>query len=767
MAALRHWGWLFVVSLVVMTSCGGGTVPGGIDDSSQPGIAPAPAVLAELPSIPYEIADVPREPSTEGSGSLVILGKDYWEWMLHGTIIEDSLLLEAPLEGGEEPPIAYAMYRVTELAGKRPTSMNLECVPRTFDHEYYLGIANYTEGNWEWFGPIRIPEYSVDLSDKYDRYITELGNLYFILVCHAGNDARHDQTTILFEDDPGGLPGAPREMWASDGSYEDKVRVEWVAGAEAEYYELWRKVDGEECDWYKIAEPDGVEYNDFEVDAGQVYLYKARSVNTAGFSSFSNIDSGYAAGATGNCVIEGTVWNGEEGRWPGVTIYLLGRPEVLETITDEYGAFRFGDLPQGHYIVVAYHHELDFDPWHVAFELCGEEWFREVDFWGYPTENPNHIRGYLYNYHESEGFWAINGAGVDLDRHEGEGHWETTSNELGFFHFLEMPVGIYLITPSFEAWGHEWEFDPEVHDANVNGETLPDILFFRGAPAECGDPPGTPYDLVASDGLYEDKVRVEWEGGEGAEWFRVKRQRVDPLGEWGVIGEAEGHSYNDYDVDPEVVYNYKVQAVNDYGSSDWSNIDSGYSAGGSSGCIICGHIVNGEEEPLNDIKVTLLGPGEPLVTYTDGEEGGYYCFEDLPHGYYIVVPFSQAWDFDPVYTFVNINEAGGQDGVNFVGTTAGVFWRIWGFVYSFDGEANNGFKPMAGVDIEIAKDGSEDTWNVETNEHGYYLKTELPTGSFLITPSYEGYGFWPALHDATIDGEEKVPPLNFEGETVE
>lgn len=95
---------------------------------------------------------------------------------------------------------------------------------------------------------------------------------------------------------------------------------------------------------------------------------------------------------------------------------------------------------------------------------------------------------------------------------------------------------------------------------------------FRQGPT---DPPGTPTELEASDGQYEDKVLISWKQPETTTSFRLHRSTVE--GETGVpVYAGAVTEFEDYSAEPGVTYFYSIEACNSIGCSDPSTQESGF-----------------------------------------------------------------------------------------------------------------------------------------------------------------------------------------------
>jgi len=649
-----------------------------------------------LPNIPMDSGEPARGVSTDAPDYVVKLGSDFLQ-KLNAEVDGTSLVMQAPPESeGTDPDIAYGLYQVSGLLDKRPVSMNIQCLPKLIDQPYYLGLADYTAGQWMWFGPIFTPEYELNLSEIHHQLVTQLGNMYFVLVSPPGCGATHSQTTIFFGAPTNGdLPGAPHGLIASDGASNEWVGLVWEPGARANHYEIWRCGPGGENQdpsgepgWQQIGASEVTEYLDTTVIPNVVYSYKVRSINVAGYSEFSNIDTGYAGEnppppppPPDGFVIEGGItWPVAEGvpgdPVPGVLVTLLGLQERVAQETNADGRFRFANLPAGKYIVVPAAPDKIFDPWYRVVVVNQEVPVGHADFIARAEELACwRAWGFAYAFISNEagcvGFQPM--AGVVMTIAAGEMTYTVETNADGYFVQTELPVGEYSVTPGKDGF----TFTPEVGYGNIDGVVVQPPLYFIG---NAGDPPPPP----PASGVIEGIVR----------WH------ADPAG---------------------------------------------------------------EPVPLAGAGVMLLGLQDEVWTET-GQDGGFR-FGDLPFGTYIVMPYCPQKGFDPQYSRVGLNAEHPGVAVCFTGFVTDNFHRVFGFLYSFGGEAPNHFLPMGGAHVTVTNPADGNTVEtVETNTDGFYQAVELPIGSYVLTPSKDGYGFIPEFSDVTITGEAVPEPRNFLGQ---
>ena len=85
----------------------------------------------------------------------------------------------------------------------------------------------------------------------------------------------------------------------------------------------------------------------------------------------------------------------------------------------------------------------------------------------------------------------------------------------------------------------------------------------------CGCKPGKPLEFDASEGIYPDAVRLEWEVGDQAEKTWVLRAN-ESNGPYTRIGETEGNVYFDSGLVPGQQFWYRLEARNECGGSGWT-----------------------------------------------------------------------------------------------------------------------------------------------------------------------------------------------------
>lgn len=496
---------IVAVALVLSACGGGGSLTGAAPDAT--GVT-SDGVLAlvgststnawdGLPSIPLDNSDADRAASDAGNPDFVgVLGKDYIQ-MDGGYVDGDSLVLEnypdtEPGDPLDNPKyLAYGLYRIGGQFGQRPLSLNIECLPGGLGEGYFVGVADYTSANWQWFGPVSLPEFELDLKGVDHQLVTHLGNMYFMIVVPPGNSAVHSRSVLITGPaDPHTQPGIPNHLVASDGQFPEKVVLDWIGGNGAGEYQIFRRpVWGDHPEWKPLGTSTETHYVDEPLPDYKMFYYRVRSTNAAGESQWSNVDSGFAGGGDDPCVVRGEVTTVMGEPVPGIHVGLVGGDDMLVRTTDEQGRFRFGDLAPGKYIVAARHDGLVFAPPYQAVDLT-ETRLADVHFNAMLESSFHRVFGFTFTFADAsdgDGPSFVPLAGTTLTAHligDPTTQFSAESNEDGFYLLKDLPEGTYVLTPTYEGY----DFRPPEAEIIINGHNRPDRHDFLGLPAGAGDP---------------------------------------------------------------------------------------------------------------------------------------------------------------------------------------------------------------------------------------------------------------------------------------
>jgi fibronectin type 3 domain-containing protein len=771
---------LFTATLLALAACGGnggGTPDPGNNDQVWTGTAATSAVvnpgITGVPELPFDGMQTSHATSTETS-QLELLGSEYLQ-QYHATVEGTGLHMIAPAEvSATEFPVAWGLYKFTGLNDYNPQWLNIECLPDVFGQEYYVAFADYTLGDWRWFGPVTFPEFQLDMTDLNHHVISALGNMYFIVVCKTGNGALLSKSTLTVEPGGGGdvdrLPGAPHHLTATDGEYPDRVVIDWEPGIGADSYKLWRKAPAGE--WAAYADVNDITYQDLAVETDVHYSYKAVSVNTAGESGHSNIDEGWAGEGGGEGPGTPYDFNATDGEFEDHVLLTWS----YDGTCDKFEIWRQapgGDWESYDETTDLLYEDYEVEPG-VHYNYKSWAWLNDErgehsnidEGWAGEDNRPGTPYDLVATDGEFEDYvlltWKYDG---DCDKFEiwrkaPDGDWGTYAEVLDGLTYEDTEV-----TPGVKYEYKVWAWIGEVRGDHGNID--------EGWAGTIVEVPDTPECLAATDGVYTDKVVVEWTAVDGADHYNVWR-RTGLEGEWESLGTELGNRKTDLTAELDVHYWYKVNAVNDNGESDFSNDDEGWAGTppATTGSISV-VILNGEGQPVPEVGVLLYGGEAPVDAGTNVD--GVATFTDLPFGIYLVVPTSGTHVFDPLYIRIDLCGDDPDQEAAFTATESiGPLHRLRGVAYSFNGAVSEGFRcedpaedsrwqPLANTRMRITLIGMETHWDVYTDENGYYEQLDLPEGSFSIIPLLEGYTFSPELHDPVINGEAAPGMQNFRG----
>lgn len=488
-------GFLIIIATALfLASCGGSGSSLGIPEAGSTG-TDTPVVTEGTATDWSGLPTIPLETEADRVSSLIgdphsVLGKDYLS-MDGGTVVDDALYIENmpeinpdELGSGEEYGLKYAMYKLSSLDGLKPESLNIECVQEGLGDGYFVGVADYTDNTWKWFGPVTLPEFQLDLREVNHQMVTFLGNMYFMIVVPPGNAVTHYSSTVLAGPaDDNTHPGIPHHLVASDGQFAEEVRLDWLGGSGANLFQVFRKPVLGPGEWEMIGETAETRYTDAPLPDYKMFYYRVRSANSAGESRWSNMDSGFAGGGDDPVVIRGEItnWNGQP--VPGVHLALVGMDDYGEVVTDEQGRFRFDDLPPAEYIVAPFHPELAFGPRYHYCDMT-ERAYADIHFNAVLEEVFHRVGGFVVTVVEQNGVEQVLPLpGRTVAIHpvgDPDEVYTVTTDENGFYLITDIPEGVYVMGPVAEGWN----FLPPYAEIVINGHNRPDRHDFVGFPAE-------------------------------------------------------------------------------------------------------------------------------------------------------------------------------------------------------------------------------------------------------------------------------------------
>ena len=379
-------------------------------------------------------------------------------------------------------------------------------------------------------------------SDGYGNSYSEAPYFSSPLHRHEGTtvgDSTHDNTLTLAStfaevaayrsavvpDEP---PPAPTGVSASNGTFEDKVRVSWNYSSGATSYEVWRSTSASGTKT-RIGTTTATSWNDDTAVPETTYWYWIKAANGAGTSGFSASASGYCTQTIDRTIAEG-----------------LDATQFSWTTSESY-------------------------PWNYTQETSsdGEDSAQSGGIGGYDTtwietsvQGPSDISfKYRKNFYSARFFVTVDGSErySDSENAHGDSTWRTVSFAIG--------SGVHSIRINYTHNGTGYSYEH-------NGVW---VDRFQAVGGSAPTAPSAPTGVSASDGTYTDKVYVSWSASSGATSYTVYRSTSSSGTKSSLVSTAST-SWNDTTATAGTTYYYWVKASNSAGTSGYSSYDTGYRA---------------------------------------------------------------------------------------------------------------------------------------------------------------------------------------------
>ncbi|NNJ13541.1 hypothetical protein EKD04_024765 [Chloroflexales bacterium ZM16-3] len=145
--------------------------------------------------------------------------------------------------------------------------------------------------------------------------------------------------------------------------------------------------------------------------------------------------------------------------------------------------------------------------------------------------------------------------------------------------------------------------------------------------------------------------------------------------------------------------------------------------------------------PVSGVVRDDSGTGMAGATVSDGTRSattasdGSYTLSNVPMGNYTLTPSKSGYSFSPTTRSVTVS--GNLSGQDFTGTL---------ITYSVGGQVTLNGSGFAGV---VVSDGTRST---TTDSAGNYTLSNVPPGSYTLTPTKSGYSFSPTTRSITVSG---------------
>jgi hypothetical protein len=162
---------------------------------------------------------------------------------------------------------------------------------------------------------------------------------------------------------------------------------------------------------------------------------------------------------------------------------------------------------------------------------------------------------------------------------------------------------------------------------------------------------------------------------------------------------------------------------------------------------ISGRIYNSSGIGQANVKVMRSGSATPVYT----NSAGYFSFTTLVPGSYSITPSQAGSSFAPASREVDITSSSAT-AQNFVASSG---YSVVGRISTSSGTG------IAGVTVTMSGSGA----TAVSNSAGYYTFSNVPDGSYTLTPTKSGMTFSPASRSVPVSGAN-VSGQNFIGSNL-
>jgi len=170
---------------------------------------------------------------------------------------------------------------------------------------------------------------------------------------------------------------------------------------------------------------------------------------------------------------------------------------------------------------------------------------------------------------------------------------------------------------------------------------------------------------------------------------------------------------------------------------------------------LSGYVRTNNLTPLAGVSVQV-GSSAGLSGTQITDASGFFRATAVPSGSYLLTPSLAGWSFSPTVQGVAVTNAGRA--ANFIGTRTAASYTINGRVSDGAGMA------IPGVSVALTPATRGVAAPFLTNGAGYFTFSNVPNGTYTVTPSKAGTAFTPVNRSVTVSGGI-VASQNFIGTT--
>lgn len=318
---------------------------------------------------------------------------------------------------------------------------------------------------------------------------------------------------------PSAGPAAPTGVYATDGSFTDRVRISWTASSGATGYEVFRSLIDSPGSAQSIGTTTATSFDDSTTSVGDTHFYWVKASNTGGTSAFSTSDAGFrGATATSNDAFSNrTSLSGESVNVSASNI----------AASKESG-----------------------EPNHAGNAGGRSLWWS----WTAPSAGTLTVDTVGSSFDTLLGVYT----GTSVSALTTRGADDDSGGNLTSRTVVQVTAGTtYAI--AVDGYGGA--------SGTVNLTLAFSVLV---------TPPPTPPSISASDGAFTDRVRIEWTASAGATSYDVRRNTTTAFASSTLLGNTAAVTYDDTTAIAGTTYHYWVVARNSAGASSPAGPESGF-----------------------------------------------------------------------------------------------------------------------------------------------------------------------------------------------
>ncbi len=155
---------------------------------------------------------------------------------------------------------------------------------------------------------------------------------------------------------------------------------------------------------------------------------------------------------------------------------------------------------------------------------------------------------------------------------------------------------------------------------------------------------------------------------------------------------------------------------------------------------IAGYVRDASNQGIAGVVVTVSDRGTATT-----DSNGYYQKTNIPSGSYTVTPNKPGCQFTPSSKSVTVTSS--DVSADFTGKCSASGYSVSGYVRDINGQG------LSGINVQVGDQGT-----VTTNNSGLYVKTNVPEGTYTVTPGQTGCTFDPSSRTVTVSGSDATVP---------